>query len=163
MYDQNCPQKDGFGACGVYCDKPKEVSIVAHYAKWHPCTCAPRQYEESPFDYAPHCSSCSCGKNKSPLEEKADAEPHTQFPGRDAHEDSIAQEEWVTEMAERIVIEYANITGRDETMRAYVRQASIAVLRNIISPAFHSLLAQARTEAIAEVKTIVCDNCKKLI
>lgn len=32
------------------------------------------------------------------------------------------------ETAERIVMDYANITGRDETMRPFVREAAIKVL-----------------------------------
>ena len=36
-------------------------------------------------------------------------------------------------IAERIVIEYANISGREDTYRAYVRQASITVLENFIN------------------------------
>ena len=38
-----------------------------------------------------------------------------------------------TEIAERIVIEYANITGRDKTKRVFVREAAQTVLDQIRS------------------------------
>ena len=39
----------------------------------------------------------------------------------------------VVEAAERIVIEYANLSGRESENRAYVRQAALKVLREILT------------------------------
>ncbi len=58
-----------------------------------------------------------------------------------------------TEIAERIVIEYANITGRDEQFRPFVRQAALTVLEQLeqksICPHFITSEGQAK-----------CKHCK---
>jgi hypothetical protein len=46
--------------------------------------------------------------------------------------ESIIEKMNPIELAERIVIEYANITGREATYRVYVRQAALKVLSNLL-------------------------------
>lgn len=61
----------------------------------------------------------------------------------------------ITEIAERIVIEYANLSGRESENRSYVREAS----RNVL-PYF---LDQARKDERERIKEFILPKVQKFI
>lgn len=60
---------------------------------------------------------------------------------------TLEDQKEVTEYAEHIVIEYANISGRETDNRAYVREAALKVLP--------LLIAQVRTQTLKEAEEAV--------
>jgi len=59
-----------------------------------------------------------------------------------------------TEISERIVIEYANITGREDTYRAYVRKASDTILSQINTSLIADEVLKVMVEKIESIRII---------